>query len=553
MTIPALLTECEQTALGAALPAVADALAAARHRLEQPMRVAVAGQINRGKSTLVNALLGEEIAPTAQLEATFTVSEFHDAPHRGVLVHYKDPDRPSHPVGLEEFRRFTVRDPGQVALLRGVRRVEYGLPQPLLRTFRLVDTPGLGSVHGADGQNAESFLGIDAFDPAERQRVTATMESLGRTAQDIHRDSAEELDRADAVVYLFDRAANERDLAAVAQFLGPLSATMTALKAFGVLSRCDETYWPPGPDQPGDPSPLTWDPLAVAGRIVDGYLNRPESRRMFYTVLPVAGLVGVAAQTLDEEHFGWLDDLGRLEPPRLAGLLEDAGYFGTAPELPGVTLPAQHRATLIRRLGAWGSLTAARYLRDGLGVATVRERLVDDSGVSRLRATIRNHFGNRSTLIKRDHGLTDVAAVIARQRLDAQLASRPLPEAINVIAGRIQDLRSHEHGFAELSTLSAHYNDELYLAPEEVDELLRVTGEHGVGVAARLGLPVDSPLSELERVAAQRVDVWARRLQDPTLDRRTRPAARVMLRSQERLAERIRAARILLETDDDPG
>ena len=64
---------------GSPLRPIANQLILASERLGQPMRLAVVGQIKRGKSTLVNALLGEDIAATGQLELTFTVSEFrHD-------------------------------------------------------------------------------------------------------------------------------------------------------------------------------------------------------------------------------------------------------------------------------------------------------------------------------------------------------------------------------------------------------------------------------------------------------------------------------------------
>lgn len=551
MSISEVLADCEQTARDAGIDPLARTLALARQRLGTPMRVAVAGQIKRGKSTLVNALLGEEVAPTARLEATFTVSEFHDALEHTVRVHFKDPNRPSLPVDPAEFTSFTMRDPAQAAILNGIRRVEYGLPIALLETFRLVDTPGLASVHGTDSDNATWVLGLDALAPDDQRRITEAMAGMGRTAQDLHTESAEELVRADAVVYLFDRALNTYDLDAVSAFLGPLGGNMNALKAFGVLSRCDETYWPPGPDQPGDPDPLTWDPLAVARRIVDGYLTRPENRRIFYSVLPVAGLVGVAARTLDDEAFGWLAELGTLEPRTLAAQLGDAGYFATTPRLAGVALPAEHRAALIRRLGAWGTLRAACYLRDGLGVEKVRDRLVVDSGVARLRETIRSHFGNRSTLIKLDHGTTDVTTAVSRVRLAAQRSGSAVPPAVDAIAGRIQDLRSREHGFAELGVLSELYRGRLEFGPDELREIARVTGEDGVGVAARLGAPDVTDLGELAAVAAARVDAWARRVQDPFLDEPGRAAARVVLRSYERLADRLRIARALLEGDED--
>ena len=39
-------------------------------RLNQPIRIALAGTLKAGKSTLVNALVGEDIAPTDATEAT---------------------------------------------------------------------------------------------------------------------------------------------------------------------------------------------------------------------------------------------------------------------------------------------------------------------------------------------------------------------------------------------------------------------------------------------------------------------------------------------------
>ena len=45
-------------------------------RLNQPIRIALAGTLKAGKSTLVNALVGETIAPTDATEATRIVTWF---------------------------------------------------------------------------------------------------------------------------------------------------------------------------------------------------------------------------------------------------------------------------------------------------------------------------------------------------------------------------------------------------------------------------------------------------------------------------------------------
>src|SRR5580698_10533592 len=46
-------------------------------RLRNPVRVAVVGRVKAGKSTLVNALLGQLVAPTDVSECTKVVTWFH--------------------------------------------------------------------------------------------------------------------------------------------------------------------------------------------------------------------------------------------------------------------------------------------------------------------------------------------------------------------------------------------------------------------------------------------------------------------------------------------
>ena len=51
-------------------------------RFDEPLRVAIAGKVKAGKSTLLNALVGEEIAPTDAGECTRVVTWYLDAPRR---------------------------------------------------------------------------------------------------------------------------------------------------------------------------------------------------------------------------------------------------------------------------------------------------------------------------------------------------------------------------------------------------------------------------------------------------------------------------------------
>src|SRR5688572_5418928 len=81
--------------------------------LREPLRIAVAGRVNSGKSTLVNALLGQRIAPTDVSECTRFVTWYRfGVPERVEVVvvggrtsHPLQPDGsmpPDLPVNWEE-------------------------------------------------------------------------------------------------------------------------------------------------------------------------------------------------------------------------------------------------------------------------------------------------------------------------------------------------------------------------------------------------------------------------------------------------------------------
>jgi GTPase SAR1 family protein len=551
--------DCDALAIGHGEPllAVAQQLRQTLGRLDQPMRLAVIGQIKRGKSTLVNALLGESVAATGQLELTFTVSEFCYGYDRLVYVHYKDgtSQGPLPPSALDSM---TIRNPAKLDQLRKIRTVEYTMPNGLLRTFRLIDTPGLGSIYGLDSQNTSELIGVPATFVAELELAAMgeALAAMGRTGSDMHSDSVAEIQGADAVLYLFDRALHESDYETVEQFLGAARGSVTPLRAFGVLSRCDQ-YWPPDPYLPGNPDPLSYDPMRVAADITGRYMDQPAIQRLFLTVAPVAGLVGIGACLLTQEELGWLDELRRaVEPPLLAKRLRDTGRFATAATLADVPLPAAMRSQLIGRLGTWGIHLACRYLRDGLGPDEVRKHLVADSGVLRLRELITGHFGTRASVIKLEHGLQEVAAEIWQCRLAIRRADQETPQELNTIASEVERLRVSERSPSELAVLTALYNNKLTLSPDEVHQIRLVTGERGTSFAARLGMPNDTPLPDLAAIADQLAARWAAREHDPTLDRASIRAARTIRRSYDRLVRQIAEARQTEQTeesDEDPA
>ena len=76
-----------------------------RDRLDEPLRVAVAGRVKAGKSTLLNALVGERLAPTDAGECTRVVTWYQDGHTYQVMAHPED--------GAPRQLRFT-RDDGVI-------------------------------------------------------------------------------------------------------------------------------------------------------------------------------------------------------------------------------------------------------------------------------------------------------------------------------------------------------------------------------------------------------------------------------------------------------
>ncbi len=132
-------------------------LGTVRGRLDEArLRVLVAGEAKRGKSTLVNALLGAPVLPSGvtPLTAVATTVRYGDDPR--VQARYRDGHEEKHPLAVVAD---LVTERGNPGNRRGIATVTVYLDAPLLASgVELVDTPGTGSVFEWDTEAAHTAL-----------------------------------------------------------------------------------------------------------------------------------------------------------------------------------------------------------------------------------------------------------------------------------------------------------------------------------------------------------------------------------------------------------
>src|SRR6476646_363732 len=127
-------------------------LAVASKNLQQGVfRLLVLGDMKRGKSTLLNALIGENLLPSDVNPCTAILTVLRYGAEKKVTVHFNDGTRPEQ-LDFKSFKQRYTIDPGEAKELEQQKKqafpnidcaiVEYPLPL-LQRGVEIVDSPGL--------------------------------------------------------------------------------------------------------------------------------------------------------------------------------------------------------------------------------------------------------------------------------------------------------------------------------------------------------------------------------------------------------------------------
>jgi hypothetical protein len=447
--------------------------------LDEPLRVALAGRVKAGKSTLLNALVGRRVAATDAGECTRVVTCYAYGEKAQSVAWLRSRQQRALPL--------TERDGSLVPDLGFLRaddldRLRVELPTAWLAEMTLIDTPGMGSLSETVGQRTQDFLADDGVGAG-----------------------------VDAVIYLL-RHLHTSDVDFLEVFHDAQASQATPVNAVGVLSRADEI----GGGRP--------DAIGQARRVAAGYRRDPRIRGLVHTVVPVAGLLAEAAASLRPEDVAAFATLAACDDAVTAPMLLSTTRF-VAPTAP-VSVPPEVRDRLLGLLGMYGVRFALDAIRRGagsIGADELAQLLTNASGLPRLRRLLLTQFAERRDVLKADSAL---------RAIDATARADPIPAAPD-LRRRVEQLRAGAHELAEIRLLTDLRTGHLPASPEQLSWLERLLGGYGTAATVRLGLPPDAPTAEVAAANATHHARWQRIARNPLTAPELARAATVAVRTCE--------------------
>jgi len=176
--IDLLRAECDTFADEIAGTPLAGEVRTVRARLDEPIRIAIAGRVKAGKSTLLNALVGERLAATDAGECTLVPTWYrHGDSYKVTAIRRDGEDREL--SFSREGGRLDI-DLGPLAV-DDIERIEVEWPADSLKDAILVDTPGLASLNDSSSVRTRDLLGLDHDRASEADAVLYCLRHLHKT------------------------------------------------------------------------------------------------------------------------------------------------------------------------------------------------------------------------------------------------------------------------------------------------------------------------------------------------------------------------------------
>lgn len=470
-----LLTVCADALADLGPGPARDAVADTQAALLGPLRVAVAGRVSSGKSTLVNALIGERIARTDAGECTKVVAWFRYGDSERIEVHPRKGEPV--PVPFADARKampatFAVaaadaqRRLGREVTVsdeNDIGHLSVYLKNEMLRDVTIIDTPGLEAATQVHSAKAADFLG---FDDASTSAVAGADALMYLSASNVKLDAKEYLE----------------------QFRGAFrGGNLSALNAVAVLSKADVL------------SSDLRNPWPDARKIAASYAAK--FRSLVVDLLPVITVLAetTATHALTEEDARNLEKLAPATEADRMRLLLSADFFLNQKDSP---VDAEVRKRLMDRLYVFGlhvcfdAIAAGRH-----GVSQLEAALADQSGLAPLREVVEGTFTRMAAPMKAGAAMAKLEKVSYFAEPDNASALRSIRKGLE--AARLDPEMRQLDQIRSMQLVAAQ---DAVLSEVEQDQLRRLTVE--ITPAARLGKPEDTPRAELFTAAKELGRYW---------------------------------------------
>lgn len=342
-----------------------------KKKLDEPSVLAIAGKVKAGKSSFLNALIGQKIAKVGELETTATINKFV----YGKPVNSQKPVKVVWESGdityetLDFMDSLQGNDESTIKKAEGIAHLEYAIELDVLKEVSLVDTPGTNAVVEGHQKVAEKFFHL-------RNKHNAQSLSC--------------INSADAIIYLTGAVANVSDADFLSQFNSDISA-YSSVNCIGVLSKVDI------------------DESLVRRRKEQAQYLADSLSGNLYTVMPVSSEIYFALNNkdlrLDElyqilkvmpdkafEFFMTQEKFWLYENEAVIAKL----YAGAQAEIPSLQVRKRLKGDFF-----WSVFrTVCIELKNSNSLEEAIARLNDISGFDNLKKLIDEHFFKRSKQIR---------------------------------------------------------------------------------------------------------------------------------------------------------
>lgn len=364
------------------------------------LTIAIAGNVKAGKSSLLNALLEQDLAPVGELPTTATINTFYygkpDDPEKPILCLYRNPtDSPDEYqngkwLSVQDLERLQTADTEVLRETLNISEMRYHLENEQLKEMILVDTPGIHALVSEHVNTSNDWFNI--YDTPERRQL-ANQRLEQNNNQTISRSSS-----ADAVLFVTSSVATKD----MEKFLEAFSGETSARNAIGIISRIDRNQ------------NILNDRETLAQRM--GELLKKEIN----TAIPVSATLARALQKLDSDSV-WqdiFDCVHQFKPDDLDFCLDDRCEWESieAPEYP---VSPQKRKALSDKIKPWETFALiAREMAKAESCSQGIQKLWEISGFRQLRQLLKTHFLKRKQILYGYKIIKETLAVLQEIRME---------------------------------------------------------------------------------------------------------------------------------------